>query len=161
MIAVVASAILVNEFVLKDNSMDSGRQMASFGERNEPDQIRWEQELAKSVSQDAQGTSMVGKKPSRIDRLMFEMLEGKYEAELNRGVVSRLVIQRNQTPVQLNTETFMKNYGSVLRNFDRYEVSLLDPLHENVILKNKNGENVGQFVIERDSLNRVVGIDVK
>lgn len=162
LIAVVLGAVLVNELVLKDNlSDDVNRKVASFGERNEPEQIKWEQELAQTVSQDTNGSSRVAKKPTKVDRLMFEMLEGKYEAELNQGVVSRLIVQRNQTPITMDTESFLKSYGSILRSYDHYESSRLDPLHESIKLKNKSGENVGQFIIERDSSNRIVAIDVK
>lgn len=161
LIAVVAAAVLVNELVLKDNLSEQDRGIASFGERNEPAQIKWEQDLARTVSQDKQGTSMVAKKPTSIDRLMFEMLEGKYEAELNKGVISRLVVQRNQNPIAIDTELFLKNYGSLLRSYDHYESAQLDPLHESVTLKNKAGDVVGGFIIERDSESHVLTIDVK
>lgn len=160
LIAVVLGAVAVNEFVLKDNSTQD-RGLASFGERNEPGQIKWEHELANDVSQDLQGTAHLSKKPSSVDRLMFEMLQGKYEAQLHEGVITKLQVQNSQTPVEISTDRFLKSYGSILRSYDTYIVSNMDQNHELVLLKNKTGKDMGSFLIERDSEGRVVSIDIK
>ena len=63
LVVVVAGAVLVNEFIVRAGVKDKDREVASFGERFTPEQIKWEQELANTVAKDS-GKIVVGAKPS-------------------------------------------------------------------------------------------------
>lgn len=159
--AVVLGAVAINEIIIKNSRSESDRAVASFGERYEPGQIKWEQELAKTVSQDTQAKTLLGKKPSLQDRILFEVFAGKYEAKLNQGKIQKISLLENQSPIDLKTDQFMKEYGNSFKAFDSYQVSSVDSSHESIQLKNKTGDSVGQFLIQRDTQGRVLSIEVQ
>lgn len=161
MIAVVAGAVLVNEMIIKTANAEQDRNVASFGERFEPDQIKWEQELAQSVSKDTKNKTLLGTKPNMQDRLLFEVFEGRYEAKLDEGKIQKISLLQNQAPITLKTDAFMKEYGTLLKNYDSYSKSQVDALHEDIQLKNKAGADVGVLKIERDDKGRVLNIEVQ
>ena len=99
---VVVCAVGVNEFVLKADSTDQNRQVASFTQRFEPEQIKWEQELANSISKDSQSKTVLASKPNYQDRLLFETFAGHYEAHLDGGKINKITLLPHQAPVELN-----------------------------------------------------------
>lgn len=159
--AVVLGAVVVNEIIIRSSSTEQDRQVASFGERFEPKQIKWEQELAQTVSKETNTKTLLGKKPNLQDRLLFEVFEGHYEAQLDEGKIHKISLLQNQSPIALNTEDFLKEYAPALKSFDSYEVSKTDSKNELIQLKNKNGQAVGQMQIQRDDQGRVLSIEVQ
>ena len=157
---VILGAVLVNELVLKSASTDQNREVASFGERFEPSQIKWEQELANSISKDSKVKTVLATKPTSQDKLLFEIFEGRYEAQLNQGKINKIALLPNQAPIELNTSDFMKEYASVMKDFDSFEKTQSSPSSESMDLKNKNGAVVGKLVINRDDKGRVLSIEV-
>lgn len=135
MILVIFGAVMVNEFVLKSGSADQDRALASFGERFEPNQIKWEQELANTISKDPNAKTVLGTKPNSQDRLMFEVFEGRYEAQLNEGKIYKIAVLPNQAPIELNTEDFMNEYSDMLKQ--------------------------GQLSVQRDDKGRVISIEIQ
>ncbi|OFZ30186.1 MAG: hypothetical protein A2622_10090 [Bdellovibrionales bacterium RIFCSPHIGHO2_01_FULL_40_29] len=158
---VVFGAVMVNEFVLKSGSADQDRAVASFGERFEPNQIKWEQELATAISKDDKAKTVIGIKPNPQDKMLFEIFEGRYEAQLNQGKVNRIALLPHQSPLEINTSDFMKEYADVMKEFDTYEVSTTSPQNDSIRLKGKNGEVVGNMTIQRDDKGRVLSIEVQ
>ena len=67
MMLVIFGAVMVNEFVLKSGSAEQDRTLASFGERFEPSQIKWEQELANTISKDPNAKTVLGLDPALPD----------------------------------------------------------------------------------------------
>ncbi|MBC7420311.1 MAG: hypothetical protein H7328_06235 [Bdellovibrio sp.] len=161
MCAVVAGAVFVNEYIIKNVKSDQDRGVASFGERFEPNQIKWEQELAQSVSKDSKAKTLLGSKPNMQDRLLFEVFEGRYEAKLDQGKIQKISLLQNQAPIQLKTDDFMKDYGALLKSYDSYSKSQVDAAHEDIQLKAKDGSAVGVMKIERDDKGRVLNIEIQ
>ena len=55
LLVVVAGAVGINEMLIRKENKEQNREVASFGERFVPEQIKWEQELARNVSREAHG----------------------------------------------------------------------------------------------------------
>ena len=161
LLGVVLGAVLVNEIVLSSGAPEKDRAVASFGERFEPEQIKWEQELAKTISKDSQAKTVLATKPSSQDRLMFEFFEGRYQATLNEGKINKISLLPNQAPIEFNTISFMKDYGFNLKDFDSFEMNPTKDLQDSVRLKNKSGAVIGLLVIHRDDKGRVLLIEVQ
>lgn len=160
MCAVIAGAVLVNEYIVRNIKSEQDRNVASFGERFEPNQIKWEQELAQSVSKDSKTKTLLGTKPNLHDRLLFEVFEGRYEAKLDQGKIQKISVLENQAPIQMKTDDFLNDYGSLLRNYSSYTKTQVDAAHEDVQLKAKDGAAVGVLKIERDDKGRVLNIEI-
>lgn len=159
--AVILGAVVVNEIIIRKADSEQDRQVASFGERFEPKQIKWEQELAKSVSKETNAKTLLGKKPNQQDRLLFEVFAGHYEAQVSQGQIQKISLMPNRAPIELETEYFLKNYAVMLKAFESYEISRVDAKNESVQLKNKQGESVGRLQIQRDDQGRVLSIEVQ
>jgi len=158
---VIVASVLVNELVLKATSKDHERDVASFGERFEPNQIKWEHELASAISKDAQAKTILALKPNSQDKLLFEVLEGRYQAQVIDGRIQKISLLPNQSPVEIKTAEFMKEYAAVQKDFDVYELASSNALADSVKLKKNNGEVVGNLVINRDDKGRVVSVDIQ
>ncbi|MBC7467158.1 MAG: hypothetical protein H7256_14305 [Bdellovibrio sp.] len=158
---VIVASVLVNELVLKATSSDKDRDVASFGERFEPSQIKWEQELASSISKDDKAKTVLATKPNLQDRLLFQILEGRYEAQALNGKIHKFSLLPNQSPLEINTTDFMKEYSAVSKDFDIYDVEATNASTDSVKLKKKSGEVVGNLVINRDDKGRVIAIEVQ
>lgn len=161
MLAIVLGAVLVNEIIIRQSDTDQNRQVASLGERFEPNQIKWEHELAKTVSQDEKQKILMARKPNLQDRLMYELFEGKYEAKLVEGQIKKISLIQSQMPIELKTVDFMNNYTSTLKNYDTYTQTAIDVQHEEIHLKDKTGSEVGLLKIERDDQGRVLNIEIQ
>lgn len=159
--AVVLGAVVVNEIIIRSSDSEQDRQVASFGERFEPKQIKWEQELAQSVSKETNTKTVLGKKPNLQDRLLFEVFEGHYEASLSEGKIQKISLMQNQSGIQLNTEDFLRDYVPSIKAYDSYEISKPNSNSESVQLKGKDGKPVGQLQIQRDDQGRVLQIEVQ
>ena len=165
---VVIAAVAVNEFVLKASSTDQDRQVASFGERFEPDQIKWEQELANTISKDSQSKVVLGTKPNLQDRLLFEVFEGHYQAQLRDGKINKITLLPNQNPIEINTASFVKDYVStmkgsvvILNDFDSFEQKSTSATSNQINLKNKSGTSIGNLTINHDDQGRVLSIEMQ
>ena len=165
LVVVVAGAVLINEFIIrssmKDGSIDNNnRDVASFGERFEPERIKWEQELAKTVARES-GKTLVGTKPSLNEKFLFEVLAGKYEASVVDGKILKIKVMENQTPLVLKTEDLVKNYASVFKGAISFEKSTQDSLTERLVLKDNSGQSIGNATIHRDDQGRVIDIEIQ
>lgn len=157
---VVAGAVLINEFIIRNSSKEQDREIASFGERFEPEQIKWEQELARTVSQRT-GKTLLGAKPSLNEKFLFEALEGKYEASVVNGKLLKISLMTSQTALELNTDVLIQKYSSVFKDARSYEKSEIDQVTENVILKNADGKAIGKVMILRNDQGRVTNIEIQ
>ncbi len=159
LMVVVAGAVLINEFILRSTVKDQDREVASFGERFEPEQIKWEQELARSVSKET-GKTLIGARPSLNEKFLFEALEGKYEASVVNGKLLKISLMTNQTALDLKTDSLIKKYGSVFKDATTFETNT-DKATEHVTLKNIDGKSIGKVMILRDDQGRVINIEIQ
>lgn len=156
---VVAGAVLINEFILRSTVKGQDREVASLGERFEPEQIKWEQELARSVSKET-GKTLIGARPSLNEKFLFEALEGKYEASVVNGKLLKISLMTNQTALDLKTDNLIKKYASVFKDATTFETDA-DKATERVILKNNDGKAIGKVMILRDDQGRVFNIEIQ
>ncbi len=161
MCAVIVAAVGANEFVLKTSASDQDRQVASFAQRYEPEQIKWEQELADSISKDSQSKTILAAKPSPQDRMLFELLEGHYAAETDLGKIKKITLLPNQAPLEINTNVFLKKYASLMQDFTAYNIRPATGATDTAELTGKSGEVVGNLVISRDDKGRVLSIEIR
>jgi hypothetical protein len=161
MCAIVLASVVVNEVIIRNSNNEQDRAVASFGERFEPNQIKWEHDLAKTVSKEINAKTLLGKKPNLQDRLLFEVFEGHYEAKLEQGKIQKISLLENQTPLNVTTEDFMKDYAVAMRSFEAYQVKQIDSKSESVQLKDKAGAEVGLLKIQRDDKGRVLTIEIQ
>ena len=157
---VVAGAVLINEFIIRSSVKEQDREVASLGERFEPEQIKWEQELARSVSKET-GKTLIGARPSLNEKFLYEALEGKYEASVVNGKLLKISLLSNQTAIELNTDNLIKKYVSVFKDANSFEKTNPDKATENVTLKNGEGKAIGKVLILRDDLGRVLNIEIQ
>ena len=160
-VAVVLGAVLVNELVLKTTSADQNRQVASSAQRFEPEQIKWEQELAKTISADSKAKTVLGSKPSSQDRMLFETFEGRYQAQNNLGKISKITLLPNQEPIELTTSYFLQQYASSIKDFSTFEEKPATGGMNRIDLKDKAGAVIGHVDISRDDKGRVLSIEVQ
>lgn len=158
LVVVVAGAVLINEFIIRATVKDRDRDVASFGERFEPEQIKWEQELAKSVSKET-GKTLIGARPSLNEKFLFEALEGKYEASVVNGKLLKISLMPNQTALDLKTDALIKKYSSVFKDASSFE-SNTNKTSEHVTLRNGDGKTIGKVLILRDDQGRVLNIEI-
>ncbi len=157
---VVSGAVLINEFIIRSSGKEQDREVASLGERFEPEQIKWEQELAKTVSKET-GKTLIAARPSLNEKFLFEALEGKYEASVVNGKLLKISVMANQTAIELNTDKILKGYASVFKDASSFEKASADKLTENVTLKNTEGKTIGKVTILRDDQGRVLDIEIQ
>ncbi|MEK6628759.1 MAG: hypothetical protein AABY53_09045 [Bdellovibrionota bacterium] len=157
---IVAGAVSINEFIVRNSVQERNREVASFGERFEPEQIKWEQELAKTVSKET-GKTLIGTKPNLNDKFLFEALAGKYEASVVDGKLLKISLMANQTALNLSIDNLIKDYSSVFKDAKSFERSASDGTTENVILKNFNGKSIGKVTILKDDQGRVINIEIQ
>lgn len=157
---VVLCAVSINEFIIRKSNQEQGREVASFGERYAPEQIKWEQELAKSVSRES-GKTLLGTKPSATDKFFFEALQGKYEAQFNEGKHLKISLIQNQSALELNMADLIKNYAPVFKEAASFEQTTAVAGAENVVLKNAQGKSIGQVTIKRNDQGRVLSIEIQ
>lgn len=168
LLVVVASAVAINEFIISSTENqpkdEQNRAVASFGERFEPEQIKWEQELAKTISKEA-GKTLIGVKPNLDEKFLFEVLAGKYEATLVEGKLLKISLMPNQTALALDTDHLIKNYSSVFKyatSFERLGTEVGNEAgNENLVLKNTAGKSLGTVTILRDDQGRVINIEIQ
>lgn len=157
---VVASAVSINEFIIRNSVNEQEREVASFGERFAPEQIKWEQELAKVVSRES-GKTLLGTKPSLTDKFFYEALQGKYEAQFNEGKLLKISLIQNQSALELNAGDLIKNYAPVFKEATSYEQSTSSVGTENILLKNNQGKTIGHVTIQRNDQGRVLSIEIQ
>ena len=156
----VFGAVLINEFILRSSGKEQDREVASLGERFEPEQIKWEQELAKTVSKET-GKTLLGARPSLNEKFLFEALEGKYEASVVNGKLLKISVMSNQTALELNTAKIIQGYAAVFKDASSFEKNNSDKLTENITLKNPDGKAIGKVTIVRDDQGRVLNIEIQ
>jgi hypothetical protein len=157
---VVAGAVTINEFIVRNSTNEQDREVASSGERFEPEQIKWEQELAKTVSKQT-GKTLLGEKPSINEKFMFEALEGKYEASVVDGKLLKISLLPNQQALALSTDILIKNYSSIFKGAKSFDTVRADASTEKVNLKNIEGKSIGVVTIARDDQGRVINIEIQ
>ncbi len=160
-VAVVLGSVAVNELVLKTSSTEQNRQVASSAQRFEPDQIKWEQELARTISTDSKAKTVLGIKPNSQDRMLFETFEGRYQAQVNLGKIQKITLLPNQDPIELKTDRFLQHYVTSVKDFSKYEIKPTQNGLDAVDLKDKSGAVIGHIDISRDDKGRVLSIEIQ
>lgn len=160
LLVIVAGAVSINELIRRNSAQEQNREVASFGERFEPEQIKWEQELAKTVSKET-GKTLIGTKPSLNEKFLFEALAGKYEASVVDGKLLKISLIANQTALNLSIDNLIKDYSSVFKDAKSFDITATDATTENVILKNLNGKSIGKVTILKDDQGRVINIEIQ
>ncbi len=168
LLVVVAGAVAINEFIIRNSTIEQNREVASFGERFEPEQIKWEQELARTLSKET-GKTLIGTKPSINEKFLFEALAGKYEASVVDGKLLKISLLSNQTALALSTDNLIKNYPAVFKgakSFEKFNRNTAsettnEAKTESVVLKNVNGKAIGKVTILRDDQGRVINIEIQ
>lgn len=160
LLVVILGAVMVNEFVIRGSNHDKDREVASFGERFAPEQIKWEQELANTVSKDTNGKTIVAAHPSQNDKFLFEALEGKYESQVVDGKLLKISLIQNSLPLELNTSDIIKKYSSVFKGATAFDISA-EGATESVLLKNSTGQSIGNVLIHRNNEGRVLDIQIQ
>lgn len=161
LLVVVAGAVSINEIVIRNANKEQNREVASFGERFVPEQIKWEQELAKTVAKEAHGKTLFADRPSISEKFLFEALEGKYQAQVVDGKLLKIVVMQNQEGVNLNTQVALKKYAAVFKGATDFETSQTDASTENVVLKNASGNKIGNVTIHRNSEGRLLDLEIQ
>lgn len=161
LLVVTVGAVGVNEFLIKKVNQDQNREVASFGERYQPEQIKWEQELAKTVSREANSKTVIAARPSVSEKFLFEALEGKYDAVVVDGKLLKISLIENQEPISLNVEQVLKKYSGVFKDAAAFEQKNVDAATYWVYLKNSDGKQIGQVTIRRNTEGRVLDIEIQ
>jgi hypothetical protein len=161
LVVVVAGAVCMNEFIIRNTSKED-REVASAGERYAPEQIKWEQELARTVSKEASDKTVIGAKPSLNEKFLYEALAGHYQASLgNQGKNLNISLLPNQNAIELNVESLIQNYGPIFKNAKSFVKSSVNATTDSVVLKNQDGREIGKVVIQKNDEGRVLNIEIQ
>lgn len=159
LLVVVVGAVVVNELVIRRSEQEQNRVLASFAERFQPEQIKWEQELARAVAQDPNRKTLAAAKPSLSDRFVYEALQGRYEAVLTvDGQLTRVSLRPQQGALELDMGQLISQYSALFRGASMFESQAGSG---NLILKNAKGESVGQATVQRNDEGRITQIEIR
>lgn len=159
LVGVIAIAFTTHYFFVS-HIEDNDREVASFGERNSVDQIKWEQNLARDLAAGKVKTQL----PSQVswqDVFVYEFLRGQYNISMKQGQIEKITLQDQQEGSVIDINQFMKDYGSKIKNFTKFEVKKIDAKQEIVELTDSSGGNAGAFLFNRNDQGRVVEITVQ
>jgi hypothetical protein len=162
LVVVVAGAVFVNEMIVKPNAPEQDREMASATERYQPEQIKWEQELAKSVSREANGQTVIGAKPTLREKFLYEALEGHYEAQVVNGRILKISLMPNREALDIDFANVIKKYSSVFKDaksFARQPAALANG--ESLRLQSADAQTIGLVTVERNAQGRVVSLEIQ
>lgn len=158
---VVAGAVSINEFVIRKSEKDQSRQVASASERFEPEQIKWEQELARTLAHDTKAKTVIGEKPDLNDRFLYGALEGRYQAQVVNGKLLKISLIPNQTALELNMNKLIDQYSSLFKGAKSFEKVQTQGHFENLALKSSDGRRIGQVLVERNDQGRILNIEIQ
>lgn len=159
LVAVIVIAFVTHYFFVQ-HIEENDREVASFGERNSVEQIKWEQNLARDLAAGKVKTQLSAQ-VSWQDVFLYEFLRGQYNVALKEGQIERITLQGQQEGFAIDIAQFMNEYGSKIRTFTKFEIKKIDEKQDVVQLKNASGQDVGAFLFSRNDLGRVIEIIVK
>lgn len=139
---------------------DNERGVASFGERNSVEQIKWEQNLARDLAEGKVKTQM----PSQLswqDVLVYEYLRGQYNISMKQGQIEKITLQEQQEGFAIDIYQFMKEYGPKLKKYSKFEIKKTDAKQDVVELLDASGHDAGAFLFNRNDQGRVTEIVVQ
>lgn len=159
LVAVIAIAFATHYFFV-NHIEENDREVASFGERNSVEQIKWEQNLARDLAAGKVKTQL----PSQVswqDVFVYEFLRGQYNISLKEGQIDRITLQDQQEGFAIDVNQFMKDYGSKIKKFSKFEVKKVDAKQDIVELSDASGHDAGAILINRNDLGRVTEIVIQ
>lgn len=162
LVVVVAGAVFVNEMIVKPNAGSQDRDMASATERYQPEQIKWEQELAKTVSREANSQTVIGAKPTLSEKFLYEALEGRYEAEVVNGRILKISLMPNRDALDIDFANVIKKYSSVFKDaksFNRKPAAQANG--ESIALQSADAQTIGVVTVLRNAQGRVVSLEIQ
>lgn len=158
-LAAVTQFFVTQKFSNQTSSDSQGRQVANLGERNSTEQIRWEQKVAEELSAQSLQSSL---RPNSQDQLVYEYFMGQYNVNVENGLIKKLVLQDNMNGVNFETESFLKQYGQVLKPYAKYSIiENAGSGSEEIRLFNQAGERSGTLFIQRNEQGRVTEVSVE
>lgn len=162
LVVVVAGAVFVNEMIVKPNAQTPDRDMASATERYQPEQIKWEQELAKTVSREANGQTVIGAKPTLSEKFLYEALEGHYQAQVVNGRILKISLMPNRDALDIDFANVIKKYSAVFKDaksFDRQPAAQANG--EAIALRSADAQTIGLVTVQRNAQGRVVSLEIQ
>ena len=158
---VVAGAVCIYEFIIRNSSKED-REVASAGERYAPEQIKWEQELARTVSKETSDKTVIGAKPSLNEKFLYEALAGHYKAALaQQGKNLQISLLPNQDGIELNMTNLVRDYSPIFKNAKSFVKSSVNANTDSLLLKNGEGREVGKVIIQKNDQGRVLNIEIQ
>lgn len=156
--AFVTHFFFVQRIASKD--VDSGRDVASFGERNSSPQIKWEQSIADELS-NSTTTQTAVTRPNWHDLLVYEYLSGQYDVVVGQGHIEAFKLQPSMAGVKFQTKDFIEKYGRKMKTFATYKIQRTADNNEQVQLFDQSGGSAGIVQIQRDDKGLVQNISIR
>ena len=156
---VIGTAFVTQQFFVS-RLQEKDREVASYGERNSVQQIKWEQNLAKDLSSGKVKTQM----PSQLswqDVFVYEFLRGQYNLTLRQGHIEKITLQDQQEGFSIDEHQFMSDYGQKMKIYSKYDIKKIDDKSDLVELKDAAGQSAGSFLFNRNDQGRVTEIVVQ
>lgn len=161
-IFVLGTAFLTHYFFIQrieTKDSETGRDVASFGERNSTPQIKWEQKIAEELSEST--TLQASVKPSWHDLLVYEYLSGQYDVVVRQGQIENLKLQPSMNGVKFQTKDFIEKFGHKIKTFETYKIEPANQNDEQVQLFDKTGSVAGRVQVQRDDKGLVLNISIQ
>ena len=156
LVGIIAIAFTTHYFFVS-HIEDSERGVASFGERNSVDQIKWEHNLARDLAAGKVKTQL-SSTVSWQDVFVYEFLRGQYNVSVKQGQIEKITLQDQQEGFVIDINQFMKDYGPKMKNFSKFEVKRVDAKQDVVELVDASGSRAGAFLFNRNDQGRVTEI---
>lgn len=158
---VIAIAFLTHYFFINNiDHQQDGREVASFGERNSAGQIKWEQNLAKDLSE-GKNRPQLPAQVSWQDVFVYEFLRGQYNISVKQGQIEKITLQDQQQGFSIDMNKFMSDYGPKIKKYSRFEIKKINDQSDVVELKDVTGQNAGSFLFNKNDQGHVVEIVVQ
>lgn len=166
---VFISSMFLNQLLSKtrDDIEKQGRAVASIDNTIDVRQVKWEQELAKSISKNNSEQVLAGGRPSLQDQLVFGELEGKYGVKLSAGRISSLEFLSEANianpKLVMDRAGFLEKYRGVLAgDFDHVVLSKREGEKEVYKLLRSDNTIVGEatFVLDSSRSVKTLNIDL-
>lgn len=158
---VLVTAFLTHYFFISKID-ETGREVAAFSERNNPQQIKWEQTVAEELSKKSNGQKLQNSvKPSWQDQLAYEFFRGQYDISVDDGQINKISLQNSMDGVNFTADEMIEKFGHQLKSFSTYKKNQISAKTESVNLFNDQGVVVGSFEIVRADDGRVLEFLIK
>ncbi len=161
LVVVAVGAVFVNELIVQGADSESNREVASSSERYRPEQIKWEQELARTISRETNSQTILAAQPSLSEKFLYEALEGRYEAQVVNGKILKITLMPNREALNIDVNSVIKKYSSVFKEAKGFNRQLAEANTETINLIGADAQSIGRVIVLRNAQGLLTSLEIQ